>query len=74
MHEDEEEVWEVEEIDNSRKRKRAVQYRVRWALCTEFEDTWETIDHLYNWTDKLEELRQKFHRKPRDEQEAWLWP
>ena len=53
MDEDETEVWEFEEIVNSRTRKGVVQYRVRWAGCTEFKDTWETIDHPDNCTDKL---------------------
>ena len=70
MYEDEAEVWEVEEIVNSRTVKGVEQYRVRWAGCTEFEDTWETIDHLDNCPDKLKELRQKFPRKPRDEREV----
>ena len=70
MDEDEAEVWEVEEIVNSRTVKGVVQYRVRWAGCTQFEDTWETIDHLYNCTEKLTDFRQKFLRKPRDEKEV----
>ena len=70
MNEDEAEVWEVEAIVNSRTHKGAVQYRVRWAGCTEFEDIWETIDHLNNCPDKLKEFRQKFLRKPRDEREV----
>ena len=48
MDKDEAEVWEVEEIVNSRTVKGVVRYRLRWAGCTEFENTWETIDHLYN--------------------------
>ena len=53
MDEDEAEVWEVEEIVNSRTVQGVVPYRVRWAGCTEFEDTCETIDHLNNCPDKL---------------------
>ena len=70
IDEDEAAVWEVEEIVNSRTVKGVVQYRVRWAGCMEFEDTWETIDHLYNCPDKLKEYRQKFLRKSRDEREV----
>ena len=70
MDQDEAEVREVEEIVNSRALKGVVQYRVRWAGCTEFEDTWETIDYLHNCTDKLKELRQKFHRKLPDQREV----
>ena len=43
IDEDEAEVCEVEEIVNARTLKGVVQYRVRWAGCTEFEDTLETI-------------------------------
>ena len=46
------EVWEVHEMINSRILKGVVQYRVRWAGCTEFEDTWESIEHLDNCPDK----------------------
>ena len=53
MDEDESEVWEVEEIVNYRTGKGVVPYRVRWAGCTEFEDTWQIIDHLDNCADKL---------------------
>ena len=67
MDENEAEVWEVEEIVNSRTVKGVVQYRVRWAGCTEFEDIWETIDHQNNCPDKLKELRQEFRRKVRDQ-------
>ena len=64
------EVWQVEEIVNSRKLKIVVPYRVRWPGCTEFEDTWETIDTLYDCLDKLKEFPQKFFWKPLDEREV----
>ena len=67
MEQDEEEIWEVEEIVNSRRVKGVVQYRVRWTGCTELEDTWETFEHLDNCPEKLQEFRQKFPRKPSDE-------
>ena len=70
MDQDEAEVWEVEEIVNSRILKGVVLYRVRWAGCTDFEDTWEIINHVDNRPDKLNELRQEFRRKPRDEREV----
>ena len=74
MDEDEAEIWEVEEIVNSRTLKGVVQHRLRWAGCTEFEDTWETIDHLNNCPCKLKKFRQTMYRKPRDEKEVWLRP
>ena len=70
MNEDEEEIWEVEEIVNSRRVKGVVQYRVRWTGCTELEDTWETLEHLDNCPENLQEFRQKFPRKPRDEKDV----
>ena len=59
MDEDEEEVWEVEEIVNSRRVKGVVQYRLQWTGCTELEDTWETFEHLDNYAEKL--LRSEEH-------------
>ena len=53
MDEHKAEVWEVEEIGNSRTLQVVVQYRVRWVGCTEIEDTWETIHHLDNCPQKL---------------------
>ena len=70
MDDDEAEIWEVEEIVNYVTVKGVVQYRVRWAGCTEFEDTWETIDHVDNCAGKVKEFRQKFLRKLRDEREV----
>ena len=70
MDEDEAEVWEVEEIVNSRTRKGVLQYGVRWLGCTDFQDIWETIDHLDNCPEQLQEFRQKFLRKPRDKTEV----
>ena len=67
MSKDEEEIWEVEEIVNLRRVKEVVQYQVQWTGCTELEDTWETFEHLDNCAEKLQGLRQKFPRKPRDE-------
>ena len=70
MDEDEEEIWEVEEIVLLRRVKGVVQHRVRWTGCIELEDTWETFEHLDNCLEKLQAFRQKFHRKPRDERDV----
>ena len=70
MDEDEEEIWEVEEIVNSRRVKGVVQYRVQWTGCIELEDTWKTFEHLDNCAEKLQEFQQKVPRKPRDEKDA----
>ena len=72
MDQDEAEVWEVAEIVNSRMMKALGPDRLRWEGCTEFKDRWDTIDHLYNCTDKLEDFRQRFLSKPRDQKEVSL--
>ena len=74
MEEDEEEIWEVEEIVNSRRVKGVVQYQVRWTGCTELEDVWEMFEHLDNCPEKLQEFRQKFPRKPHDERDVRTLP
>ena len=66
MGEADEVVWDVKEIIDSDRLKGEVQYRVRWVGCTELEDTWETIDHLDNYLEKLAGFRRKSLRKPRD--------
>ena len=70
MDEDEEEIWQVAEIVNSRRVKGVVQYRVRWTGCTELEDTWEAFEQLDNGPEKLQAFRQKFPRKPQDEKDV----
>ena len=70
MDEDREEIWEVEGIVNPSSVRAVVQYRVRWTGCTELEDTQETFEHLDNCSEKLQEFRQKFPRKPRDEKDV----
>ena len=46
MQEDEEDVYKVKSIIDSRKNKGVVKYKVRQATYTELEDTWETFDKL----------------------------
>ena len=70
MEGDEEEIWEVEEIINSRRVKGVVQYQVRWTGCTELEDTWEMLERLDNSPEKLQEFQQQFPRKPGDERDV----
>ena len=70
MEVDDKEIWEVEEIVNSRRVKGVVQYRMRQSGCTELEDTWEKFDNLDNCSEKLTEFRAKFPRKPRDERDV----
>ena len=70
MDEDEEVIWKVEEIVNSRRVKGVVQYRVRWTGCTELDDSWETFEYLDNCTKKLQEFQQKFLTKLRDERDV----
>ena len=70
MDENEEEIWEVEEIVNSRRVKGVVQHPVRWTGCTELEDTSETLQHLDNCLEKIEDFQQQLPRKPRDEKDV----
>ena len=63
MDEDEEEIWEVKEIGNTRRITGVVQYQLRWTGCTELEHTWETFDYLNNCPEKFQEFWQKFPRK-----------
>ena len=64
MDKDKEVIWEVNEIGNLRSIKEVVQYRVWWKDYTEFEDTYDMFDYLYNCSKNLLEFQQKFHRKP----------
>ena len=71
MDEDEKEIWEAKEIVNYRRVKGVVQYWVRWTGCTEPQDTSKTFKYCNNCAEKLQEFRQKFSRKPRDEKDDW---
>ena len=70
IDEDEEEMWEVEEIVNTRRVKGVLPYQVRWTGCTKLEDIWETFEHLDNLSEKLQEFWRKFLRKPQDERDV----
>ena len=70
MDADEAEVCEVSAIVNSGIVQGVVQYRARWADCTEVEDTWGTIDDGHNCQDKLKQFQQKFLRNLHDERVA----
>ena len=70
MDKDEEEIWEFEEIVNSRRVRGGVQYQVQWTGCKELEDIWETFDYSDNCPEKLQEFWRKFPRKPRDEKDV----
>jgi len=53
---DEQEIWEVEKIVDKRTRyigrgrnkQASTQYMVKWKGYSDFENTWEPIDHLHN--------------------------
>ena len=64
MDEDEQEIWKVEEIVNSRRVKALEQYKVLWTSYTELEDGYQTLDHLHNYPAKPQEFWQKFFRQP----------
>ena len=56
MNEGDAEVREVSEIVHATTVKGVVQCRVRCDGCTDYEDTWEIMDHLYNYALKLQEF------------------
>ena len=64
MEEDEENVYEVESIIDSRKKRGVVKFRVRWMEYTEFEHTWETFDRLENCALRVPEFTEKYPNKP----------
>jgi len=71
MDEDEDnEIYEVETILNSRKYAGVVKYRIRWKGYDELGDTWEEFERLDNYPEKLKEYRKKFPNKPRDERDV----
>jgi len=69
MDEDEDnEIYEVETILNSRKYAGVVKYRIRWKGYDKLGDTWEEFQRLDNYLEKLKEYREKFPNKLQDEQ------
>jgi hypothetical protein len=71
MDEDEDnEIYEVEKILNSRKYVRVVKYRIQWKGYDELGDTWEEFEGLDNCPEKLKKYREKFPNKPRDERDV----
>jgi len=71
MDEDEDnEIYKVETILNSRKYTGVVKYRIRWKCYDELGDTWEEFERLDNCPEKFKEYREKFPNKPRDERDV----
>ena len=66
MEEDEEDVFEVESIVDSRRYRGVVKYRVRWVRYTKFEDISEILNSLDNCPLKLQKFRERFPNKPHD--------
>jgi len=68
MDEDEDnEIYEVETILNSRKYTGVVKYRILWKGYDELGDPWEEFGRLDNCPETLKEYPEKFPNKPRDE-------
>jgi len=71
MDEDEDnEIYEVETILNSRKYAGVVKYRKRLKDYDGLGDTWEEFERLDNCAEKLKVYREKFPNKPRDERDV----
>jgi len=64
------EIYKVVTILNSRKYAGVVKYRIRWKGYDELGDTWEEFERVDNCPEKLEEYREKFPNKLRDERDV----
>jgi hypothetical protein len=62
---DGEEEWEVEEVVDSRRRYRKLEYKVKWV--GDEEATWQPAGDLENAADMVELFHQKYPNKPRAE-------
>jgi hypothetical protein len=62
---DGEEEWEVEEVVDSRRRYRKLEYKVKWV--GDEEATWQPAGDLEHAADMVELFHQKYPNKPRAE-------
>jgi hypothetical protein len=62
---DGEEEWEVEEVVDSRRRYRRLEYKVKWV--GDEEATWQPAGDLEHAADMVELFHQKYPNKPREE-------
>ena len=60
-----EENWEVEEVVDSRRRYRKLEYKVKWIW--DKETTWQPAGDLEHAADMVELFLQKYHNKSRPE-------
>ena len=63
LDKDQEEIWTVEKIVNSRIVIGIVQYLVWWTGYTKLADLWQMFDHLDNCPEHPQEFWQNFPRK-----------
>jgi len=63
------EIYEVGTILNSRKYAGVVKNRIRWKGYYELGDTWEEFERLDNCPEKLKKYCEKFPNKPRNERD-----
>jgi hypothetical protein len=73
--EDEEE-WEVEEVLDSRVRRKKLQYLVRWTGFTDDTErqTWQTADEVGNASELVDEFHKTYPDKPGPELPPTLLP
>jgi hypothetical protein len=62
---DGEEEWEVEEVVDSRRRYRKLEYKVKWV--GDEETTWQPAGDLEHAADMVEIFHQKYPDKPQPE-------
>ncbi|KAK9428537.1 chromo domain-like protein [Lipomyces doorenjongii] len=55
--------YQVDEIVNSRRSKKGIEYLVSWLGWN--EQTWEPLSHLTSCIDFVNEFHRRFPRKPR---------
>jgi hypothetical protein len=62
---DKEEEYEVEEILDSRLRRRKLQYLVKWVGYGPEDNSWEPAENVENAAEKVEEFHRRHPRRPR---------
>ena len=62
---DDELEWEVEEVLDSRPRRRKLYYKVRWKNFPPSDDSWQPASDLANHQELVHEFHSRYPDKPR---------